>query len=245
MRVLIVSDVHSNIEGLEAVIAEAQRMGAVDAVWCAGDIVGYGADPGAVIDCLRSFDLIAVAGNHDLAAIGKMTTDDFNAVAAAAAEWTAATLTAEHRAWLESLPPVTSPNDGFTIVHGSLRDPEWEYLLDERQADAQFALQKTDCSIIGHSHLPFWFEKSQGQRPRRTTATDGVAVKLGEERFILNPGSTGQPRDGDPRACFALYDSSRATVTWRRVPYDIDAAARKILAAGLPSFLAERLYVGR
>jgi diadenosine tetraphosphatase ApaH/serine/threonine PP2A family protein phosphatase len=248
VRALIVSDVHSNIEALDAVCAEAESLGGFDHVWCAGDIVGYGADPAAVIDRLRSFDLTAVAGNHDLAACGRMTTADFNPVAAAAAQWTGSALSPEHRAWLESLPLITQPTtaaEAFTIVHGSLREPEWEYLLDEMQAEAQFEIQQTRYCVIGHSHLQLWFYESKDRPVGRAAAFDGGQLRLTEDRLIINPGSTGQPRDGDPRAAFALYDSDRETITWHRAEYDVEAAAAKIIAAGLPAFLASRLKVGR
>lgn len=250
MRLLIISDLHSNIEALDAVLVDAQRRGGFERIVCAGDVVGYGPDPGAVIAALRERDALCVAGNHDLAAIGRMDTTEFNRVAAEAARWTESALSADERAWLASLPDVAETGD-VTLVHGSLRSPAWEYLLDAEQADAQFALQETAYSVVGHSHVQFWCVQREGQEAAMHRATDGTTVRLEGRRLILNPGSTGQPRDGDPRAGYMLYDdasSAGATggaVTWHRVGYDAGATRRKILDAGLPAFLGDRLLEGR
>ncbi len=244
MPALVISDLHSNIEALTAVLSDAGARSGFDVVLCAGDIVGYGPDPAAVISTLQTLDFVAVAGNHDLAALGQMSTSEFNPVAAAAAEWTAMTLTPRDRAYLESLPLIRE-YDAITLVHGSLRSPEWEYLLSAEQADAQFALQTTPYSIVGHSHLQFWFEEHPGGAPVMRTARDGTTLQLGPTRLILNPGSTGQPRDGDPRAEYMLYDEAAATVTWHRVAYDAQTTRRKIIDTGLPPWLGERLLEGR
>ncbi len=238
MRIAVMSDIHSNIEALEAVLAHAAT---IDGVWCTGDIVGYGADPGAVIARLRSVDALCVAGNHDLVACGKMGVEEFNPVAAEAALWTAAALDDESRAWLSDLPLVVTDGD-FTLVHGTLRRPAWEYLLDGLQAEAHFALQTTPYSIVGHTHVAMHCAESVVAT--LVDATDGEVLALGETRLILNPGSVGQPRDGDPRAGYMLYDDAAGTVTWHRVEYDIAATQRKIIAAGLPKMLAERLWLG-
>jgi diadenosine tetraphosphatase ApaH/serine/threonine PP2A family protein phosphatase len=255
MRAIVISDVHSNIEALDAVLSDAAAGGppaggAIDAVWCAGDIVGYGPDPHAVIDRLREVGAQCVAGNHDLAAVGEMTTDDFNPVAAAAAQWTAAQLRQDDRDFLRALPLVLKPHPLFTIVHGSLRDPVWEYLLDIDQAEVQFSLQGTAHSIIGHSHLQFSMAERRGGAIAARRVSHGDTVDLGDaHRRILNPGSVGQPRDGDRRAGYMLYDdtasSGAGTVTWRRVEYDAKLTRQKILDAGLPEFLGDRLLAGR
>jgi predicted phosphodiesterase len=245
MRILVVSDVHSNLEALDAVLADAERGGPIEAIWCAGDIVGYGPDPDAVIGTLRARGVSAVAGNHDLAVCGKMPLDDFNAVAAEAAVWTERHIGDTARDYLATLPLTASPRREVTMVHGSLRSPEWEYLLSAEQAAAQFALQQTPYSIIGHSHLQFWMEERDGQPPRICVADDGAALPLGETRLILNPGSSGQPRDGDPRAGYMLYDDAAAAVTWHRVDYDASVTHRKIVEAGLPPYLGSRLLIGR
>jgi predicted phosphodiesterase len=248
LRTLIVSDTHSNLEGLLAVIADAKARGGIDAMWCAGDVVGYGAEPSAVIAELKRRDVHCVAGNHDRAATGRMDVDDFNPIAAKAALWTSDAITVHDRSWLDALPEVRTIGD-FTIVHGSLREPLWEYLDDPAAAGAQFDRQETPYSIVGHSHLQFWCEERDSEWPLFHLARDGDAVTLDETRLILNPGSSGQPRDGDPRAGYMLYDDGAGTgartITWHRVEYDAAAAGRKIIAAGLPEPLATRLLVGR
>jgi len=244
MPTVIAGDVHSNLEALRAVLAHAEALGPVDAVWCPGDIVGYGPDPSAVLGELRARRLTAVAGNHDLAACGRMDTDDFNAAAARAAEWTAARLSFAEVDFLHSL-PMTAVRGDFTIVHGSLREPVWEYLLSDEDALAQFERQATPYSIVGHSHLPFWIEEEPaGGTPRFRGPNDGTRVELGKRRLIINPGSVGQPRDADPRASYVLYDDQAATLTWHRVEYDVEETQRKMRLAGLDAWLIERLSAG-
>jgi predicted phosphodiesterase len=244
VRVAIVSDCHSNTEGLAACLDHAAFGGPLDAVWCAGDVVGYGPEPSAVIAALRAHPLVLVAGNHDLAACGRMDVDAFNPAAASAALWSRKQLSADERNFLAGL-PLTVASGAFTIVHGSLMQPEWEYLLTAEQALSQFSLQRTPYSIIGHSHLPFWMEERPGRAPHIKRADDGDTVALGGTRLILNPGSTGQPRDGDPRASYMLYDDAAATVTWRRVGYDIVATQRKMRDLDLHPWLIERLALGQ
>jgi diadenosine tetraphosphatase ApaH/serine/threonine PP2A family protein phosphatase len=243
MRALIISDVHANLEALTAVLWHARGGGDIDEIWVAGDIVGYGADPAAVIDELRAVGAVCVAGNHDAAACGLMDVDAFNAVAARAALWTRDELDGDHRAWLAGLPLVVE-RGLFTLVHGSLRSPEWEYLLAPEQASAHFDLQTTPYSMVGHSHIQFRCAESAGV-PLMSPARDGETLTLGDTRSIVNPGSVGQPRDGDSRAGYILYDQDAATITWHRAEYDIERAAAKIEAAGLPRFLAQRLFEGR
>lgn len=243
MRIAIVSDVHSNLAALRAVLRHADAGGAVDAVWCLGDIVGYGAEISETIAALRERPLTSVAGNHDLAATGAISVEDFNPVAAEAALWTAEQLSDDERTFLLDL-PLTAIERDFTLVHGSLREPVWEYLLDAEQAATQFELQATPYSLIGHSHLLFWVEARKGG-PSFHRAEDGTTIQLGERRLIVNPGSAGQPRDGDPRVSYVLYDEGAATLTWHRVEYDIGATQAAIRAAGLPDVLAERLALGK
>jgi diadenosine tetraphosphatase ApaH/serine/threonine PP2A family protein phosphatase len=244
MATVIAGDVHSNLEALRAVLAHAEARGPVDAVWCPGDIVGYGPDPSAVLAELRGPRLTAVAGNHDFAACGRMDTNAFNRAAARAAEWTAAQLSIAEVDFLHSLRPTVVVGD-FTIVHGTLREPVWEYLLSDEEALLQFELQQTPYSIVGHSHLPFWIEETAaGETPRFRGPNDGTTLGLGERRLIVNPGSVGQPRDGDPRASYVLYDDRAATLTWHRVDYDIAETQRKMRLAGLDAWLIERLSVG-
>jgi len=245
MATVIAGDVHSNLEALHAVLAHAEALGPVDAVWCPGDIVGYGPDPSAALVELRGRHPVAVAGNHDLAACGGMNTSEFNHAAARAAEWTAAHLSYAELDFLRGL-PMTAAEGDFTLVHGSLRDPVWEYLLSGEQALAQFELQETLYSVIGHSHIPFWIEEeSPGRTPRFRRSEDGRSIALGGRRLIVNPGSVGQPRDGDPRASYVLYDDAAATLTWHRVEYDVTETQRKMRLAGLDAWLIERLSVGQ
>ena len=244
MRVAVISDVHSNLPALEAVLRHADAGGALDGLWCMGDIVGYGASPSEVISLLRERGVRAVAGNHDLAACGAMPTEEFNPVAEAAVEWTAEQLTPDECEWLIGLKLIEIAGD-WTLVHGSLRAPEWEYLLDAESASAHLALQTTPRSIVGHSHLPFYVIETRDDGPVFHRVFDGDVAELPAERLIANPGSVGQPRDGDPRASYLLYDDAAATITWHRVEYDIAAAQRAIVDAGLPPFLAERLAVGK
>ena len=244
MRALVLSDIHSNLEALHAVIGHATKEGGFDAVWVTGDLVGYGPDPGPVLDALRVLGATCVGGNHDLAACSRIGVEEFNPVAAEAALWTAKALSDDERGNLAEL-PLTCVEEGVTLVHGSLRQPEWEYLLDHEAADAQFSLQTTAVSIVGHSHLQFVCIERDGERPRFHFASDGEDLLLDEHRVILNAGSVGQPRDGDPRAGYMLLDTASRVVGWRRVAYDIDKVRAKIDAAGLPRVLGARLYEGR
>jgi len=244
MRIVIVADIHSNLEAFEAVLEHATAEGPVDRVWCLGDVVGYAADPGACVALLRRYPHRAVVGNHDLAAIGGLGTDDFNPMAARAAAWTGEHLSAEEHQYLSSLPFVVVEDD-FTLVHGSLRWPEWEYLLSADAAQDHLRLQETSYSLVGHSHVPFVAAEREGSLPAMAPLGDGDVLKLGQARLIVNPGGVGQPRDGDPRASYAVYDSDARTLTLHRVEYDLGTAQRKIREAGLPSYLAERLAHGR
>jgi diadenosine tetraphosphatase ApaH/serine/threonine PP2A family protein phosphatase len=244
MRIAIVSDIHANLAALDAVLEHA---GPVDRVWCLGDTVGYGPQPGECIDRLRSLDTVWVAGNHERAATGAMTTEDFNANAAAAALWTRDRLSAEHRAFLDALPE-TALEGEFTLVHGTLRWPLWEYLFDEDTALAHLSLQQTRYSFVGHTHVPAVVveqpDAPAGCEMRRLH--DGESIDLaGERRLVFNPGSVGQPRDGDRRASYGEMDTKAGTFTLRRVEYDIPATQGLMRDAGLPAWLIERLEIGR
>lgn len=244
MRIVILADIHSNLEAFRAVLRHAEAGGTIDRLWCLGDVVGYGPDPMACIELLRSYQHHMVMGNHDAAACGEMDTSDFNVAAARAAAWTARQLTDEGRAYLQVLPESVKDGD-FTLVHGTLRVPIWEYLLSGEQARDQLDLQETPYSLVGHSHIPFVTRAGTGDLPVLEYLEDGRTVVLGEGRLILNPGGVGQPRDGDPRASYALYDARASTITLHRVEYDIAETQRKMREAGLPTWLIERLSVGR
>ena len=241
-RILVVSDVHSNLEALGAVTSDAAERGGFSEIWCLGDLVGYGPDPGPCLALLRSHALVAVAGNHDYAAVGKRRVDDFNGAARAAAIWTSAQLSADEAGFLASLPPVENRGP-FTLVHGSLRQPIDEYLLSAEAARATLELLPGRYCLVGHSHIPFICAENGGTPAFREFA-EGEEFPLGEERWIVNPGSVGQPRDNDPRPSYAVYDEERQTVQRRRVEYDIAATQKKMREAGLPEYLVDRLEYG-
>ena len=245
MRALIVSDIHSNLEAFQSVVRDAENRGGFDAVWCVGDIVGYGPDPGPCIDLLRSYTHAAVAGNHDLAAIGAIGVETFNPHAAAAARWTGNELTDEHRAYLRDL-PLTLECEAFTLVHGSPLNPVWEYFLP--QTMPRVALQQsfqrftTPYCLVGHSHIPLVCREAD---LAFRLFPEGEMLGLTAERLVLNPGSVGQPRDGDPRPSYALYDSTAETIRRFRTPYAIEVTQGKMRRRGLPEYLAARLSHGR
>ena len=244
MRVAVLSDIHSNLDALTAVLAHADARGRLDAVWTAGDLVGYGPQPSEVLALLDARGTVSVAGNHDLAACGLSSAEDFNYLAARAVAWTATVISAEERAALRVLPQVRIEH-GVTLVHGSLREPDREYLFEPEDTPAHFALQTTPLSIIGHTHLQCWFEEIAPGAIRMGLALDGETLAIGSNRMILNPGSVGQPRDGDKRAGYAIYDTNAASFTWHRVAYDIPSVQEKMRAVDLPVQLIERLAHGR
>jgi predicted phosphodiesterase len=239
VRIAVLSDIHSNLIALDAVLTQ---IGSVDAVWHLGDVVGYGPEPDAVVDRLAALDATGVRGNHDAAAAGGDEIDWFNPDARAAMEWTRTAISETTRAWLDGLPPRRVEAD-FTLVHGSPRDPIWEYVTSAALARAGLSAISTEHGLHGHTHIPIAFTQVDG-RMRTLAPRAGNTVALGEGRTLLNPGSVGQPRDGDPRASYMVIDSDARTATWGRVAYDIDAVVAKMRAAGLPIRLADRLRVG-
>jgi predicted phosphodiesterase len=245
MRVLVIADIHSNLVALEAVLSHAEKGGAIDQLWVLGDLVGYGPRPNECISRLKEFQHLAVAGNHDKAAIGQITTADFNPYAAAAASWTAETISPDSSTYLTRLPEVTK-DDVFTMVHGTLRDPIWEYLYTPEIASEHLKRQRTTYSFVGHTHVPMVVHESRGkQPPAMAPLQDGESVALEDERLIINPGSAGQPRDGDPRVCYGVLDLSQATFTHFRIEYDIVETQKQMKAEGLPQYLIERRARGR
>ena len=243
MRIAILADIHANLEALSAVLADAREHGAVDEIWCLGDTVGYGPDPNACLDTVLSMNHVLVAGNHDLAAVGKISLADFNPIAAEANRWTTAQLSHEHSDQLANL-PLRVDRQPFTLVHGSPRDPVWEYVIYPDVAQACFDHFTTPYCLVGHSHIPFICR--QGQRVAELVdVPPGSPVPLGQERLIVNPGGVGQPRDGDPRASYAIYLTEENSLEFRRVPYDVAVTQGKMRRAGLPDHLAERLQYGR
>ncbi len=244
MRALVVSDIHSNAVALEAVVAAA---GPVDVVWHLGDVVGYGPEPDAVVARLAELGAIGVRGNHDAATTGAIDTSWFNPEAARAIEWTTATISPSTRRWLASLPE-TRVETGFGLVHGSYRDPTWEYVIDTPDARASLdRLPELDVTrgLLGHTHVPLAFRDEGARRMTVVDGWDGTVVGLDARAVLLNPGSVGQPRDGDPRAAFMIVDTDAATASWHRAEYDIAAVQAAMRAAGLPERLAIRLSFGR
>lgn len=244
MRAVVVADVHANLEAFQAVLEDAKQRGSIDALWCLGDLVGYGPDPEACVDLLHSYPYEMVVGNHDLAAVGVIGIEDFNPVAAAAATWTQNTLSAVTKVWMMSLPQIFVHESGFTLTHGSLVDPIWEYLVLSDNAAEHLARQATPYGLVGHTHMPHVFYDARLDA-MSTDIEDGAEVALEDLRFVANPGSVGQPRDGDPRAAYAIVDTEAASISFHRVEYALDVTQEKMRAAGLPLFLAERLSRGR
>lgn len=245
MRAALVSDIHANLAAFEAVLTHAQAPAPLDAVWCMGDSVGYGPRPSQVIARLRELDARWVAGNHERAATGTMSTEDFNPDAAAAAEWTRSQLSDDERAFLDALPEVITEGD-FTQVHGTLRDPIWEYLLSESVCAAHLGLQTTRVSLVGHTHAPALGVLEASGRCGLYRVEDRDAITITQyEKLVFNPGSVGQPRDGDPRAAYAIYDSDAGTITQHRVDYDISETQKLMTEEGLPLWLIQRLARGR
>jgi diadenosine tetraphosphatase ApaH/serine/threonine PP2A family protein phosphatase len=246
LRVAVLSDIHSNRQALEAVLAAVDEAG-VDQAWCLGDMVGYGADPDACTALVRERCDTCLVGNHDLALLGALDIATFSESAAAAVEWTRENVDAETLEFLRGLEP-TASQQGVGLFHASPRDPIWEYVLSTDQAEAGFDAQEERLGLIGHSHIALFFARAPGARPgyaQGPQAEAGLEIEMPEGKWLLNPGSVGQPRDGDPRAAWLELDTGAWTARWHRVDYDIAAAATAIRAAGLPPALADRLEVGR
>jgi diadenosine tetraphosphatase ApaH/serine/threonine PP2A family protein phosphatase len=241
MRTLLLSDIQANLPALEVVLSDAD--GLFDATWVLGDTIGYGADPSACIGVVRDLGAIAIAGNHEEAAIGRMSTKDFNPVAREAIEWTANALNEDEKEYVKNL-ELTVVVDRFTLVHGSPRDPVWEYIETAPQVLDNLEHFETQACAIGHSHMPFTVGVSDGV-VLKVDHTPGEREQLVGDRLYINPGSVGQPRDLDNRASYALLDLETWDVEFRRVEYDIPRAQARIRKFGLPEFLAERLELGQ
>ena len=241
LKALLLADVHSNLEALEAIFADC---GHFDRIWCMGDVVGYGPNPVQCLEVLRSHDLHCVAGNHDAAVAGVLSVDDFNYAAAWAAQWTTSQLGQDDLQYLRAL-PLSLEEGAFTLVHGSLRSPLWEYLVSTETASASLALLQTTYCLVGHSHLPFICREQPGRTPEFCEFPEKHPVPLTYERWVINPGGVGQPRDHDPRSSYAIYDSDAGSIERRRVVYDIAKTQRKMELAGLPEPLIHRLEFGR
>ena len=242
MRVLVISDIHSNDTALEAVLEHA---GSVDATWCLGDLVGYGPDPNQVLERLRGLPhLRSIFGNHDAAILRRMELEAFNGDARTTLNWTEKVLTPENVNFLRSLAPLDEIDGAVTLAHGSPRDPTWEYVLTTFSARLNFAHFNTRYCFVGHSHIQSMFELDEAE-DRVIAAPNRLfeAVPL-PHRSIANPGSVGQPRDRDPRAAYAIFDTEARTWEARRVDYDVAVVQKRIRDAGLPPRHALRLAEG-
>jgi predicted phosphodiesterase len=242
MRYAIIADIHANLEAFMAILHDIEQREGFDIIWCLGDVVGYGPDPQACIQLLREYEHIFIAGNHDRAATGRIDTFDFNASAYRAVGWTAAQLSDSDIEYLDQAPEMVTVED-FTLVHGSPRSPLLEYILSTSVAEENFNYFDTRYCLAGHSHLPCIFEETEGGIIQ-AQFDDEAVWPMGEHRLILNPGGAGQPRDGDPRASYAIYDSEQMLVTHYRVEYDLHITQKKMLEAGLPQTLIQRLGRG-
>jgi len=239
MRIAVISDVHANLGALDAVIEAA---GVVDGWWHLGDIVGYGPDPDRVVERLAGLGATGSLGNHDAAALGGPEIDWFNPDARRAMEWTRTAISPRTRAWLAALKPTVVDGER-TLVHGSPRDPIWEYVTSIPVARANLAVLPTRLGLHGHTHLPMaWLEDDGAIEVVSPSA--GSVLELRGRRALVNPGSVGQPRDGDARAAFLILDTEADAVTWHRVAYDIAPVQAAMREAGLPAGLVARLAVG-
>ena len=243
MRVAIVSDIHGNRHAFEAVL-DAIEASECEEMWCLGDLVGYGAEPDACVDLARRHAAVCLAGNHDLGVVGALPLEEFSRGAALAAEWTRETITAATREFLEGLEP-TYLEEQVGLYHASPRDPIWEYVLSPLQAELFLDAQAHRVCLIGHSHVALSFSRAEGEPATGQTRNRDEELGIRDGEWLINPGSVGQPRDGDPRAAWLELDIDGWGAVYRRTEYDIDGAAAAIRAARLPDSLAERLAYGQ
>jgi predicted phosphodiesterase len=243
MRVAIVSDIHGNRHAFQAVLAEVRRA-EVEEVWCLGDLVGYGAEPDACVDLAREHAAMCLVGNHDLAVRGDLPLEEFSTGAALAAAWTREVIAQDSLEFLSELEPQDLTR-AAGLYHASPRDPVWEYVLSTLLADLCLDAQRHRVCLIGHSHVALSFSRAEAEAATGETRRAGTVLDLSGGEWLLNPGSVGQPRDGDPRAAWMVLDTGAWTAEYRRTDYDISGAAGAIRAARLPDSLAERLLYGQ
>jgi predicted phosphodiesterase len=241
--VAIVSDIHGNRQAFEAVL-DAIGDTECEEMWCLGDLVGYGAEPDACVELARAHAAVCLAGNHDLGVCGAVPLEEFSRGAALAAQWTRETITPATRSYLEDLQPVNHDEE-VGLYHASPRDPVWEYVLSPLQAELCLDMQERRVCLIGHSHVALSFSRNGGASATGQTRADEEEVDLRAGEWLVNPGSVGQPRDGDPRAAWLELDLSAWRGVYHRVQYDIAGAAAAIRAARLPDSLADRLAYGQ
>jgi diadenosine tetraphosphatase ApaH/serine/threonine PP2A family protein phosphatase len=241
MRTLVISDIHANLTALEAVLTDT---GQIDAVWCLGDLVGYGPDPNECVECIAQLpNLQCIMGNHDAAAVGCIEVDAFNPDARKAVLWTQEQLTHANKAYLKNLPERVKL-DYITMVHGSPFKPIWEYLLDTRSATISFEFFDTHYCFIGHTHLPVLYYLPDDRQTAQLIVPEHISQMTLAPRGIINPGSVGQPRDRDPRAAYAILDMTDFTWEWHRVEYDIQNVQERMRKENLPERHITRLSAG-
>ena len=243
MRCAIIADIHANLAALTAVLVDVKQRGGVEEIWCLGDIVGYGPDPHDCIELLRRTNHVCVVGNHDLAAVGQVDTADFNPDAMAASAWTAEHLTSQDVKYIKDLPRVVNRED-CTLVHGSPREPIWEYVLSISGARENFAHFKTRFCLLAHTHVPAAFSYDAGGDCSFRQFNPEQELDPEKARLIVNPGAVGQPRDGDPRASYAIYDSDKKRFWLYRVAYDVTETQSRMVEQKLPMRLVARLSHG-
>ena len=241
MRVAVVSDIHSNLHALDAVLAAIDAE-APDELWCLGDLVGYGPQPNECCALIAERADVCLAGNHDLAVRGTIDLEEFGGEAAVAARWTREVLEPRSQELLDRLEPEGAAH-GVALYHGSARDPIWEYVLSDEGALATLELAESPLVLVGHSHVALRVVQS-GEDVEGGVAPAGTEVELEGVRALLNPGSVGQPRDGEPRAAYLLLDLDAQQASFRRVEYDVERTQREMREAGLPELLAARLSLG-
>ncbi len=243
MRHAIVADIHSNLTAFQAVLADLENNGGAEDIWCLGDVVGYGPEPKECIELLRQYRHLCIAGNHDWAAVGKIDIAYFNPEASQAVRWTAEQLSPEDVDYLQNL-PLTIKQGDFTLAHGSPREPIWEYVLSVQTANINFNYFDTKFCFVGHSHVPLIFDLDQNGDSLIHQLPGELSLKQEEKRLIINCGGVGQPRDGDPRASYAIFDDEQGIIYHYRTDYDISTTQQKMQRAGLPSRLIDRLSYG-
>jgi diadenosine tetraphosphatase ApaH/serine/threonine PP2A family protein phosphatase len=241
MRRLVISDIHANLTALEAVLSAAA--GQWDEIWCLGDLVGYGPRPNECVALLREHPHFSLSGNHDWAALGKLDSSDFNHEARTAVLWTGDALTEETRAYLDGLPTMAAL-DAYTLAHGSPRHPLWEYVFDYQTAAENFAYFETAVCLVGHTHMPMFVVEQAAHDLLVQEPQPGQEFALLQGKFMINPGSVGQPRDEDPRAAYGLLDTKAHTWQFFRVDYDVEETQRQMRQERLPEALVARLGYG-
>jgi predicted phosphodiesterase len=243
MKVAVVSDIHANRHAFEATL-EAVASSDASELWCLGDLVGYGAEPDACVELARRHAAVCLAGNHDLAVTGELALGEFSRGASVAAQWTREVIDPENLAFLEGLRPQGQEAE-VGLFHASPRDPVWEYVLSSLLAELCLNQQENRICLIGHSHVALSFVRQEGELATGEPRRAGTQLDVGDGEWLLNPGSVGQPRDGDPRASWLLLDLDGMAATFHREDYDVAGAAAAIRAARLPDSLAERLEYGQ